>query len=86
MIQVAIAMPTHHHQPSCLRARQEGERELKMKVRIETNVAPAALKAFLEIAAVKLPVFFDDREHIVIDINPHNRADAILVIDWLMTQ
>jgi hypothetical protein len=59
---------------------------IEMQIRIETNVAPQALKSFLDERKLFVPVFFDEREHVVLTINPRNRADAIKLIDWLMTQ
>lgn len=61
-------------------------KELKMQIRIESNVQPQALKFFLEENSLKVPVFFDRDTRIVLTINPRNRADAIKLIDWLMTQ
>jgi len=57
-----------------------------MQIRIETNVAQPALKSFLDERKLFVPVFFDKNDHVVLTINPRNRADAILVIDWLMAQ
>lgn len=57
-----------------------------MQIRIETAVEPQALKQFLEERKLVVPVFFDKNAHIVININPRNRASAIELIDWLMTR
>lgn len=57
-----------------------------MQIRIETNVEPQALKTFLEERRLRVPVFFDKNTHVVITINPRNRADAIALIDWLMAR
>jgi hypothetical protein len=57
-----------------------------MYIRVETAAEPQAVNQFLEERGLCVPVFIDNREHIVIDINPRNRADAITLIDWLMTQ
>jgi len=59
---------------------------IEMKIRIEVNVAPQALKSFLDERKLFVPVFFETHNCIVITINPRNRADAIKLIDWLMTQ
>lgn len=57
-----------------------------MQIRIETGVTPHMLKAFLDERKLFVPVFFDAKHDIVITINQRNRADAIQVIEWLLTQ
>ncbi len=57
-----------------------------MRIRIEKLVTIVALKAFLEDRKLHLPVFLDKDSYVVVTINPRNRADAIVLIDWLMTQ
>ncbi len=58
----------------------------EMQIRIERPVTAEAIKAFLEHHELRVPVFLDRNGHVVITINPRNRADAIKMIDWLMTQ
>lgn len=60
-----------------------------MKITIETNIPPPALKAFLEERELRVPVFFNRNTHVVILFNPelnHSRSDALQLIDWLMAR
>ncbi len=58
----------------------------EMQIRIERPILPEALKAFLDDRKLRVPAFIDKNAFIVITINPRNRADAIVLIDWLMTR
>ncbi len=58
----------------------------EMQIRIEKLVTREAIKAFLDDRELRVPVFLDMHGHGVITINPRNRADAIVLIDWLMTR
>lgn len=59
-----------------------------MKIRIETTIDPAALKAFLkDNPQLRVPVFFDKNAHIVLTVNnKRQRGPAIAVIAWLMAR
>lgn len=59
-----------------------------MQIRIETAIDPAAVTKFLEEHDLRVPVFFDQNEHIVITVNRNirTRASLILLIEWLMAQ
>ncbi len=57
-----------------------------MQIRIETDVPPPALKAFLEERKLRVPVFFDKNTHVVIIVNRRSRRAALELIDWLVTR
>lgn len=50
------------------------------------RVTPEGAKAFLDGAQLKLSVFFDEKNNIVLDFNPRHRFTVLRFIDWLIVQ
>lgn len=61
---------------------------LEMKITIETEIPPPALRTFLEERELRVPVFYDRNTNVVILFNPdvHSRSDILQLIDWLMAR
>lgn len=57
-----------------------------MIIRIETDVEPADIKAFLQEHQPNVPVFFDERNHLVLRVNRRSRLAALELIGRLLSQ
>lgn len=60
--------------------------EMQLRVTLPLTLTPDGVRKFLEERNLRLPVFFDAKNNLVIDFNQRSRNDALELLNWLITR